>query len=92
MKVKSLEPPSPPLSSYNDAHTFIVRVWRENRDDQTDSDAWRGQISHVGSGRLRYFLEIKEIVRFVQEYTGIHIQLKIPWWQAIINRIRRNER
>lgn len=92
MKSKSLESPSPPLSAYNDAHTFIVRVWRENRDGQTDQDAWRGQISHVSSGRQRYFVEMKEIVRFVQEYTGIRIQIKIPWWQALINRIRSNER
>lgn len=92
MKAKSLEPPSLPLSAYNDAHTFIVRVWRENRDEQSNQIAWRGQISHVGTGRQRYFLDLKEIVRFVQEYTGLHVQVKIPWWQVLINRIRSNER
>jgi hypothetical protein len=92
VKTKSVNPPSIPLSSYHDAHTFIVRVWQDQRENLSNQPAWKGQISHVGSGRQRYFLDLKDILGFIQEYTRLRVPVKISWWQALINRIRSNER
>jgi len=93
VKTKKAEPSSNSTVACNDAHTFIVRVWRENDEDHSNREPlWRGLISHVGSSRQRYFLDVSEVARFIQEYTSIQIQIRIPWWQVLINRIRHNER
>jgi hypothetical protein len=51
-----------------EAHSFVLRIWRENRDDPTVDAEWRGWIEHVQSGRRTYFRELQEIEQLLAEY------------------------
>ncbi len=53
-----------------EAHSFVMRIWRENRDDPDDQADWRGWIEHVQSGQRHYFREVKEIPAIVAGYVG----------------------
>jgi hypothetical protein len=45
--------------------TFVVRFWRETSAGQ---GRWRGQIEHVQSGRRRSFLEMQEMLEFLEGF------------------------
>ena len=50
------------------SHSFIVKFWLEETAPEAGGDAWRGRITHVPSGVLRYVKEMDEIVAFIDSY------------------------
>jgi hypothetical protein len=54
-----LDPPRP------DTHSFVVRVWIEDRCDTSGTVRWRGSVTHVPSGRTRYFEDLTDMCAFV---------------------------
>jgi hypothetical protein len=48
-----------------EAHSFVLRIWRENRPDPEVPAEWRGWVDHVQSGSRTYFRDIAEIGRIV---------------------------
>jgi hypothetical protein len=59
-------------------HVFIIRVWREQRDNEMATPEWRGVIEHVPTGQRRYFKDPALIVEFIGPYlqqTGIRVSL-----------------
>jgi len=57
----------PPGSKSN---TFIVRIWLEWSKTAPD---WRGQIEHVQSRQKCAFLNLEEMVTFIQGYVSMHV-------------------
>jgi hypothetical protein len=53
-----------------EAHSFVMRIWRENRDDPADPAEWRGWIEHVQSEERLYFRDIGDIPHIVSSYLG----------------------
>ncbi len=53
-----------------EAHSFVVRIWRESRDDPEAPAEWRGWIEHVQSEQRHYFRDINDISRIVAAYVG----------------------
>jgi hypothetical protein len=53
-----------------EAHSFVMRIWQENRDDPDDTVEWRGWIEHVQSAQRHYFRSIGEIPHIVSAYVG----------------------
>jgi hypothetical protein len=51
-----------------EAHSFVLRIWRENRHDPEVPAEWRGWIDHVQSGNRTYFRELDEIGRIVTDH------------------------
>ena len=49
-------------------HSFIVKVWLVETSDKTVGLTWRGRITHVPSGRFRYFTNASEISIFMTPY------------------------
>lgn len=49
-------------------HSFIIRLWLEERDEGRGQGIWRGLITHVSSGTQRHFKELSEIVAFIGAY------------------------
>ncbi len=45
----------------SEREAFVVRLWREG-------GTWRGWIHHVGSGANRYFLNLGEMNRFLEQH------------------------
>jgi hypothetical protein len=54
-----------------DVHSFVVRIWHETEDDDSDSLGWRGTIDHVRSGKRLYFHDLETFLRFVEEQAGL---------------------
>ena len=53
-----------------DAHSFVLRIWRENREGSDDPAEWRGWIEHVQSEQRHYFRNLEDISRIVTAYVG----------------------
>ncbi len=51
-----------------EAHSFVMRIWRENRDDPDGAAEWRGWIEHVQSTQRHYFRAVSEIPKIVSAY------------------------
>jgi len=53
-----------------EAHSFMIRLWRENKEQNNAQAEWRGWIDHIQSGQRHYFKDIAEIGRIVASYTS----------------------
>ncbi|MCA9957907.1 MAG: hypothetical protein KC443_02670 [Anaerolineales bacterium] len=51
-----------------DAHSFVIRIWREHRVIPTGQAEWRGWISHVQSGHRHYFRNVTDIANIITQY------------------------
>ena len=53
-------------------HAFVVRVWWEPGLTRPDGrPLWRGQVQHAASGRSFIFQSLDEMLRFIQDQTGV---------------------
>lgn len=51
-----------------DGHSFLIRIWKENRDNPIERDEWRGWIQHVQSKHKKHFTSTEEISSIVSWY------------------------
>ncbi len=45
--------------------SFVIRIWIEEPGDESSSMLWRGHITHVLSGKRRYFQDLDAIAAFI---------------------------
>ena len=50
------------------SHLFIFRVWREQTGNH--QPAWLGRIQHVNSGEVRYFRDLANLQKVMDELLG----------------------
>lgn len=50
--------------------SFIVKIWLEPDEQNTNRMIWHGYITHVPSGRRRYVKNLREIVDFIELLLG----------------------
>jgi hypothetical protein len=61
-------------------HSFIVKIWLEERTDDSDPLIWRGHITHVPSGQRRYMRNLDEMTSFVAIFLqDMGVQLGKCW-------------
>jgi hypothetical protein len=53
-----------------EAHSFVLRIWRENGSSSRDPGEWRGWIEHVQSEQRYYFRDLFEIPQIITAYAG----------------------
>jgi hypothetical protein len=46
--------------------SFVLRIWWEGN----DQPIWRGWVQHAASGETRYFLQLADLLAFVEAHTG----------------------
>jgi hypothetical protein len=49
-------------------HPFIIRIWTEESASESGQAVWRGYITHVPSGKNRYFQTLDAMVEFIIPY------------------------
>lgn len=49
-------------------HSFLVRLWVEERSTETGQAIWHGQIIHVPSGQRRTLQDPHDILTFLMPY------------------------
>jgi len=52
----------------SNANSFVVRIWLDDDPGAPNEGPWTGQITHVPSGRRRYFRELDLMSLFVAGY------------------------
>jgi hypothetical protein len=52
----------------SNTHSFIVKVWLEEVHERQGQAIWRGHITHVPSGKRRYFEDLTTVNNFIHHY------------------------
>jgi hypothetical protein len=61
-------------------HSFIVKIWLEERTDEAEPLTWRGHITHVPSGKRHYLRSLDEMTDFISVFLkGMGIRLGKRW-------------
>jgi hypothetical protein len=55
-------------SPESNVHSFILKLWFEEADEELGPRLWRGRITHVQSGAQRYIKDLNEIPAFIEPY------------------------
>lgn len=50
------------------AHSFIIKIWQEDSDEESRQVSWIGNITHVISGKRIYFQSLDDINSFIVPY------------------------
>ena len=59
----------------NNMHSFVIKLWLEERADKFGRTLWRGRITHVASGEQRFIEDLNEIPPFIKPYLAeIHMK------------------
>jgi len=54
-----------------DTQSFVVRIWREEVDEDGNITAWRGSVDHVGSGGRVHFQDLDQLTGFIRRRAGL---------------------
>jgi hypothetical protein len=49
-------------------HSFIVKLWLEEADDETGKAVWHGYVTHVPDGERRYLKRLIDLIDFIKCY------------------------
>ena len=49
-------------------HSFVVKIWLEDADEQEETQKWRGHVTHVPSHQRRYVDDLNGISQFISLY------------------------
>ena len=60
-----------------DTHSFVIKLWLDEREDETGSVVWRGHITHVASRQRHYFDNVLAVNLFMMSYLQ-EMNIKIP--------------
>ncbi len=52
-------------------HSFIIKLWLEETDEESGGPVWRGHVTHVPSGERRYLQDLNGILAFVAPYLEV---------------------
>jgi hypothetical protein len=52
----------------SNTHSFIIKVWLEEVHEKSGRAIWRGHITHVPSGKRRYFEDLTIVNDFISHY------------------------
>ena len=63
-----MDPPETDTHSLSDTHSFIIRLWLEETEQEAGRATWRGHITHVPSGTRRYLSNVRDISDFIIPY------------------------
>jgi len=62
------------MSYLNDnRHAFIIQLWCEPREIESDSELWRGIIEHTKSGQRCAIFTAEDIIKFIETFVN-HLQ------------------
>jgi hypothetical protein len=63
-----------------DTHSFIIKIWVDDKDEKTGGVIWRGHITHVTSSQREYFDDLSGLIAFLLPYLkALNIKLPIFW-------------
>jgi hypothetical protein len=55
----------------SDTQSFIIKIWLEEKPEETGQTVWRGHITHVPSGERQYLQDLDAILLFIKPYLSL---------------------
>lgn len=71
------------------SHVFIIRAWREAREDPDAEPLWRFAVEHIPSGTRMHCQELGAIQAFLRQYLGNG--RRPPRWRRALTRLLSRE-
>lgn len=53
-----------------EAHSFVIRLWKENRAESKEAAVWRGWVDHIQSDHRHHFQKIGAIQEIIAGYVS----------------------
>jgi hypothetical protein len=75
-------------TSEANTHPFIVKIWLEETVEEARRATWRGQITHVPSGKRRAFSDLSDMTAFIVPYLE-SMGVTPGFWQRVKQRLIR---
>jgi hypothetical protein len=72
-----VDEPRNQLTEFN-THSFVIKLWFDDSDRESEGEAWRGYITHVSSGTRRYLKNLGDILNFIEPYLAAWGTVKPP--------------
>jgi hypothetical protein len=70
---------------------FIVRIWRERSECESQEVEWRGSIEHVSSGQKAFFRNLEAIAEFMRPHLeAIGIDATLRFWERMSEAVFEN--
>jgi hypothetical protein len=72
------------------SQSFIVKIWIEETLQEAGKTRWRGHVTHVPSGKRRYFEDLREISTIIRPYLaamGVRQDWRhdlARWWRKLV--------
>jgi hypothetical protein len=70
------------MESRHESCTFIIRIWREPREEQGARTLWRGVIEQIPSGQRQSIHSLNDIENFIIPYLKAFNLRTGFWWRA----------
>lgn len=64
-------------------HSFIVKLWLEETEEEAGQAVWRGHVTHVPTHERRYLNQLNEVVAFISPFLrgkGGHLSIYKRMW------------
>lgn len=66
-------------------HSFIIKIWLEERPTEGRGTSWHGHITHVPDGQRRYLKDLNEITVFIKPFleettAGVSLRVCLKRW------------
>jgi hypothetical protein len=58
-----------------EAHSFVIRIWKEHGDESSQTTVWRGRMRHAQSNKQHYFSDVAAIGPIIARYLEPHTEL-----------------
>lgn len=73
-------------TSEANVHPFVIRIWLEETESEARQAAWRGQITHVPSGKQCSFSHLSDMTAFIAPYLE-SMDAKTGFWERLRQRL-----
>lgn len=71
------------------SHVFIIRAWREAREDPDAEPLWRFSVEHIPSGARFHSQELETVRAFIEQHIGS--SRAPPGWRRTLTRLLSGE-
>jgi hypothetical protein len=64
----------------SDVHSFVIKIWLDDKNIRRGTITWRGHITHVADARRQYVQRLVNIVTFILPYLQeMGVQVSMSW-------------
>lgn len=66
--------------------SFLIRIWDDAEEGDPNAPLWRGSVENIHTGNRLYFEDLRAILRFIEEETGMEGGSRRRWPRGPVKR------